>query len=77
MLTPYTFRLDGVLVTIWEVLKSKLIDGTVLYHVTVSLGVSKRFNLTVRSWGELRRKLLVEVSKYKLLRMLGKDEVVR
>jgi len=75
IIPPVRFTLDDAIVTIYEVNKSKLINGEVWYHVNLDIQVdkyrSKRFTLDVRNVKELKRKLLVEISKFKLLVMLG------
>jgi len=72
---PFTFVLDGCQVTVWEVIRLRLVTGDTWYHVLLSLKwrgkTSKRFPLDVRSWRELRKKLLVEIPKFKLAVMLG------
>ena len=67
--------LDGAIVTIYEVNKSRLITGETWYHVHLDIRIgrrrSRRFTLDVRNTRELKRKLLVEISKFKLMIMLG------
>jgi len=74
--TPLAFYLDNCLVIIYEVTKSKSIKGETWYHVCVELRYKKRksprFSLDVRNVRELKKKLLVEISKFKLSIMLGR-----
>jgi len=69
---PFSFLLDGVKVTIYEVLKHKFISGDTWYYVTVRLQSgnfkSRIFGVDARDEEDLKKKLLVEISKLKLLR---------
>jgi len=75
IIPPVSFKLDGAYVTIYEVTKSTLITGETWYHVNLDLRISqyktKRFTLDVRNVDELKRKLLIEISKFKLMILLG------
>jgi len=77
-LAPIAVEVDDCVAYILEVLKSKLVDNTEMYHVSVKIKCgdveSKVFTLSVRSNSELIAKLRVEVSKYKMmLYALGKE----
>jgi len=78
ILVPFSFRIEDTLVTVWEVTKSTLVSGDTWYHVLVSLRIgnktSRRFPLDVKNWRDLKRKLLVEISKFKLYIMLGGEK---
>ncbi|RLE88795.1 MAG: hypothetical protein DRM97_06570 [Thermoprotei archaeon] len=75
LIPPIAIRVDDATVTIYEVIRSKLISGETWYHVTVDIfwrgKRSRRFSLDVRSWNELRKLLLIEVSKFKWMNLLG------
>jgi len=75
LIPPVSFRLDRAIVTIYEVTKSQLINGEKWYHVCLDIRIGKhrspRFSLDVKDLKDLRRKLLVEISKFKLMIMLG------
>ncbi len=75
IITPISFRLDNAIITIYEVNKSKLISGDTWYHVHLDIRIGKyrsqRFTLDVRNMKELKKKLLVEISKFKMLILLG------
>jgi|GEM_PF-4627712 len=75
VIAPVRFKLDDAIVTIYEVLSMRLISGETWYSVNVDITLGKyrtrRFNIHVRSMRELKAKLLVEISKIKLLRVLG------
>jgi len=70
IVVPFKFILDNATITIYEVTKSELVSGDVWYHVLLSINVngkeSKPFSLDVRNFDELKKKLLIEISKYKL-----------
>jgi len=72
---PFSFTLDGAKVTIYEITKSELISGDKWYHVHLDIAWrnkrSRRFTLDVKSWEDLLRKLLVEISKFKLMILMG------
>ena len=77
--TPFTFNVDGYNVTVFEVLKFELVDGSKVYHVVVKLegeGISSRvFGLDVRSFDDLVEKIRSEITKLKLLKyVLGEDK---
>ncbi|MEM2249829.1 MAG: hypothetical protein QXP16_03945 [Candidatus Bathyarchaeia archaeon] len=70
-LTPFFITVDGVPVTILEVLKTQLISGETHYHVAVRFnykGVTSRtVSLHVKDMKELVNKLKIEVTKIKLV----------
>jgi len=74
-ITPVKFKLDGVDVTLIEVLRSELIDGSKWYHVRAQLEwretKSTPFSLDVKDMNHLKKKLLVEISKFKLGLIIG------
>jgi len=69
-ITPFTIRVDKVLVQIIEVLKSALgeIGG---YHVSLSINYkgtwSRPYNMTVTDMKDLIRKLKIEITKLKFI----------
>ncbi|RLE94901.1 MAG: hypothetical protein DRJ96_09075 [Thermoprotei archaeon] len=75
IIPPFSFTLDGALVTIYEIPKSELISGDKWYHVYLDIEWrgkrSRRFTLDVKGWEDLLRKLLVEISKFKLMVLMG------
>jgi len=72
---PLTLTVDGARVRILEVIKLELISGHKSYHVTLELTWrgkrSPRFFIDAKSWEDLVRKLLVEISKFKLAVIMG------
>ena len=72
---PVAFTLDGAVVRILEAVRHELITGDKSYRVTLELAWrgkrSRRFFLNVKSWDDLVKKLLVEISKFKLAVMMG------
>ncbi len=75
LLPPVRFTLDGCDVTIYEVLRSDLVNGERWYHVTLDLEYRgkrcRRFNLDAKSTPDFRKRLLVEIAKFKLMVLLG------
>jgi len=75
-ITPVKFKLDGVNVMLIEVLGSELITGDRWYHVRVQLewrgSKSTPFSLDVKDMNHLKKKLLVEISKFKLGLIIGR-----
>ena len=75
IIAPARFRLDGVVVTIYEALKSKIVSGKTWYHVTVDFtwrgNKSRRFSIDCRDVNDLIKKLLVEISKFKWFVLVG------
>ena len=80
IIPPMRIIIDNTPVNIYEVTKSTLINGETWYHVYLSIGIgkneSRRFSLSVRNFKELRKKLLIEVSKYKFMRLIGRQDLV-
>jgi len=78
---PQTLWLDDAKVTIVEVMRSDLITGDTFYHVFLQVEMPpfppRRFSLDVKSFDELRKKLLVEVSKLKIFRICGMEDLVK
>lgn len=78
---PVTFEVEGCEVTLLELLKSRLPDGTVWYHAVCMVKCgnieSKTFCIDARSNEELKAKLLTEITKLKLMRLLYGDEFAR
>ena len=78
---PVTVEVDGVIVHILEVLKSKLGNNTVFYHAVCKVewnGVTTRnFVVTFRTEEEFREKLRIEVAKLKLMSFLYGGEFLR
>ena len=77
LLVPFTMQVDGVKVTVYEILKSKLVSGDEWYHVVLSIEVAgrrtNRFTIDAKSWHDFMRKLLAEISKIKLALMAGAE----
>jgi len=78
---PFSFRLDGATVTIYEVIKRKTITGRSWYYATVRISLggfkSRVFGIDAKDEDEFKKKLIVEISKLKMLRMAsGEREVV-
>jgi len=77
---PISFFMDGVKVTIYEVLKGAWGWYHILvgfeYHAGGKIIKSRRFSLDVENIDELRAKLLVEISKFKLALMMRMEGVV-
>lgn len=75
IIAPVSFKLDKAVITIYEVNKSTLVSGDVWYHVHLDIKIgkyrSRRFTLDVRDVNELKKKLLVEISKFKMLILMG------
>jgi len=70
-LPPFSIEVDGVRVTVLEVLKSQLISGETWYFVVVQLNykgvLSRRYTLSVRDVRDLVNKLKMEVTKIKFI----------
>ncbi len=73
---PVTFEADGCLVHLLEVLKAELF-GKKMFHAAVRIECdglkTKVFTIDARSNEELKAKILVEISKLKLIRFLYGD----
>lgn len=80
LIPPFRIEIDGCMVTILESMKSVIL-GETWYHVVCKIKCSevetKPFTLDVRSTKELKAKLLVEVSKLKMLMMLYGTDFAR
>ncbi|MEM2260003.1 MAG: hypothetical protein QXY65_02935 [Candidatus Methanomethylicaceae archaeon] len=79
---PFSIEVDGTIVNIYEVLKTKLISGDEWYHVVVEINYkgikSKRYTLDVRNINNLINKLKIEIDKIKLIEYAyGINEVRR
>jgi len=76
VITPIKFHYDGADVIIHEVTKSELFDRQVWYHVSLQVvwkgHRSKLFSLDVRDMDELKKRLMIEIPKFKLFIMLMK-----
>lgn len=72
-ITPFSINVDGVDVTILEVLSTQLISGDKWYHVVVQIKykniLSKKYTLDVKDMNNLINKLKVEISKIKFIEM--------
>ena len=75
IIPPVQFTVEGCKITIYEVLKSTLASGDSWYHVALDIEYrgkrSRRFSLDARSTQDFRKRLLVEISKFKWMVMLG------
>jgi len=78
VIPPLRFRHDNALVTIYEVTKTKLINGQSIYNVNLDITYKKkksqRFTLFVKDWDDLLKKLLVEIPKFKLMVLMGYEK---
>jgi len=78
IIPPLRFRHDNALVTIYEVTKTKLINGQSIYNVNLDITYkkkkSRRFTLFVKDWDDLLKKLLVEIPKFKLMVLMGYEK---
>jgi len=79
---PFSIDVDGVEVTVFEVLKTQLVSGDVWYHVVVQLKyknmVSRRYTLDVKDMKHLINKLKIEVTKLKFIELAyGLNELKR
>ena len=78
---PLTFEAEGCEVTLLEILKSRLPNGTVWYHAVCRVRCgnieSKTFCIDARNNEELKAKLLTEITKLKLMRLLYGDEFTK
>lgn len=72
---PLRFRHDRALVTIYEVTRTRLLNGQSIYNVNLDITYrkkkSRRFTLYVKDWDDLLKKLLVEIPKFKLMVLMG------
>lgn len=79
-LTPFTFILDRCLVHILEVIMHKGLLGEE-YTVAVKLDCGKIstrvFDLTVKNERELKAKLMAEITKLRMLRIVYGDEITQ
>ena len=75
VIPPVRFRHDKAIVTIYEVTKTRLINGQYIYNVNLDITYKKkksqRFTLFVKNWDDLLKKLLVEIPKFKLMVLMG------
>jgi len=81
-LTPFSIMVDGIPITIHEVLKTELEPGNPWYHVVVQInyhGIKSRiYGLDVRTMKDLIKKLKIEITKIKVLEYVyGRDELKR
>ncbi|RLI87532.1 MAG: hypothetical protein DRP01_01615 [Archaeoglobales archaeon] len=78
---PFFLKIDGELVEVLEILKSRLITGEEWYHVVVSIHYrgmrGKPYSLSVRSLKELENKLKIEITKLKMIEFAYGIEEVR
>ena len=78
---PMSFELEGCTVYILETIKTKRVDGSEEYHVTVKIKwnniESKIFSLDVKDNKELKAKLLAEISKMKLMKYILGDDLTK
>lgn len=78
---PVSVEVDGAVVHILEVLKSKLANNTTYYHAICKIewnGITTRnFFITFKSEEEFREKLKTEIAKIKLMSFLYGREFVR
>ena len=77
---PVSVEVDGAIVHILEVLKSRLPNGTIFYHAVCKAewnGITTRnFVISFRTEEEFREKLRTEIAKLKLMDFLyGRDFV--
>jgi len=75
VIPPIQFIIDNCRITIYEILKSTLISGETFYHVVLDIEYkgkrSRRYTLDAKSTVDFRKRLLVEISKFKWMVMLG------
>jgi len=75
IIPPVRFRFDNAIITIYEVLKSQLVSGKTWYHVTLDIEYrgkrTRRFSLDCKDTNDFKKRLMVEVSKFKFLVLLG------
>lgn len=72
---PFSMIVDSTKVTVYEVTKSQAISGDKWFHVFLDLQYrkhrSKRFSIDCRNWQDFLIKLIVEISKFKLMVLEG------
>ena len=80
LVAPVTLRVDDARVEIFEVLKFDFPDGKPRYHVTCRIRwrdvTSRVFFLDVTDMKDLERKLKIELSKLKMLYLVGGKRLV-
>jgi len=78
--TPLTVMLDGCLVHIIEVIRSKLFD-TKWYHVVLRIDCgtikTRTFTIPARSNRELKEKIRAEIAKIKMLAFVAGPDFAR
>ncbi|RLI86869.1 MAG: hypothetical protein DRP01_03245 [Archaeoglobales archaeon] len=75
---PVSVEVDGAIVHILEILKSRMPGGKTVYHAICKIdfnGITTRnFDITFKTEEEFKEKLRTEVAKLKLMNWLyGKD----
>ena len=80
LIAPLTLKVDDARVEVFEVLKFEFPDGKPRYHVTCRVKwrdiTSRIFFLDVYDMKDLERKLKVEISKLKMLYLIGGKKYV-
>ena len=80
MIPPVAVTVDDAKVEIFEVLKFTFPDGSTRYHVTCRInwrGIKSRiFFVDVKDTKDLKRKLEIELSKMKMLYLIGGKKYV-
>ena len=75
LIPPIRFKFDDCMITIYEVLKSVLVSGKTWYHITLDISYrgkrSRKFSLDAYSLEDFKKRLLVEISKFKWMVLLG------
>lgn len=82
IIPPFSFMVGDARVDVLEILKSRFVDGSEIYHASIRIvykGIASRvFTLYVRNGDELVNKATVEVNKIKWMEYnYGLNEVKR
>lgn len=76
---PIRMNVEGYDVTILEVVKSKPINKDTWYHVVCYIEQGNKrtriFSIDCRSWDEFKKKIKIEVSRLKIMRLLMGEKV--
>ena len=81
IITPIQFKAGRLVVTLHEVVKLEPVPNDVRYLVVLSFQdrdyLSRPFFLVVRNTSELKHKLMAEITKYRLHRIVLGPDVTR
>jgi len=82
LIPPFTCEIDGIPVTVLEILKRKIVSGDTWYLAVVTIdykGIkSRRYTIPVKSEEDLINKLKIEITKIKFIDYgYGIEEVKR